>query len=68
MVPGATVLSDLELVRLGCLGRDGALGNTGDTIVGKVIELTNAVPVNRGAVIDDIVGNVDSHRVTPVGL
>lgn len=68
MVPGATVLGDLELVRLGGLGGDGALGNTRDTVVGKVVELTNAVPVNRGAVVNDIVGNVDGHRVAPVGL
>jgi IS4 transposase len=68
VVPGTTVLSDLELVRLTGLGGDGALGDTGNTVVGKVVELTNAMPVNRGAVVDDVIGNVDSHCVTPVGL
>lgn len=59
MVPGGSVLGDLEGVGQLLVGRDGALRDAGHAILPNGVELSQAMPVDRGAVIRDVVGDMN---------
>lgn len=68
VVPGRTVLGGLEGVGLLLAWCDGALGDTGHTVLSVLVVLAETVPVDGRAVVGHFVldGNLD--HVTPVGL
>lgn len=56
----------LELVGEGLAGGDRTLGNTRNTIVLSVVQLTNPVPVDRCSVDLHVVGHMNDQIVSPV--
>jgi len=68
VVPGSTVLRGLESVGLLLARCNGALGDTGNTILSVLVPLTETVPVDRSAVVGHLVLDGDLDHVTPVGL
>lgn len=59
VIPGVTVLSRFEVVCVSVIGSNGALRNTIDSISFVCIVLTNAVPMDRGSVVLEIIGNMN---------
>lgn len=88
VVPGRSILSDLEVVGQFLAGSDGTLGHARDaysiavllvlvthvpdekrlegerTILPNSVELSDAVPVDRGAVVRNVVGDMNDHLIT----
>jgi len=66
MIPACAKLGSLELVLAGHTRRNGALGDTGDSIVLTGVQLSDSVPVDTGSVMGKAVLNVDNDSVTPL--
>ena len=68
MVPGSTVLSCRERVCLGISGSQWTFGETVGAVLCVGVELSDAVPVNTGAVVWQRILDSDRDGVTPVGV
>lgn len=67
IVPTRAVLGGLELVCESFSWRNWALRDTRDSIVVGSIELANAVPMDSGAVRQQVIGHMNEQVVAPVG-
>jgi len=66
MIPACAKLGSLELVLAGHTRCNGALGDTGDSIVLTGVQLSDSVPVVAGSVMGKAVLDVDDDSVTPL--
>lgn len=67
-LPACAVLLDLEGVHFGLPGRDRTLGDSGHAVVDTVVEHSDAVPVNRGAVDGKVRRKLITHENWPDDL
>jgi hypothetical protein len=65
MVPRCTELSGPELVLAGSAGRNWALGDSRHSVVLAGVELSDTVPVDTGAVVIEVIFDIDDNGVTP---
>lgn len=68
VVPRSTIVCSDPLVREAIAWSNGTLGDRWDAIVLGVVELTNAVEVNAGTIVLQLVVDSDDDCITPVGL
>ena len=68
MVPGSTILKRPPLVREALAWSDGALSNAVNAVHGDCTELANAMPVDRGAIVLQVVEDCHPNVISPAGL
>ena len=68
MVPAVAILQSLEPVGIGTTGSNGALCHAIHTISFISMELSEAMPMDCGAICLDVISNMNCDVVAPAGF